>query len=158
MIERALSILMHHYGKSRVTLSRLRHRRRSSLQLPESAAASRSQTASNTGYRDRFKETVEKIRQFSVPSTLLRRRAASGLERQMVSDPLPLMRSALTVPFYAIARDENGRKGVPVILEAVHLQFRDDDGEEGTAGKSEQQQHHQQFHIHVTYGEMSWYV
>ena len=122
-------------------------RRRASLQLP-SVTLPRAESRSSV--KGRWKETLESIRNFTLPSNLFRRRPTSPLDKSMSSNPLPLMKSALTIPFFSVSRDEHEQKAVPVLLEAVNVYFRDMDLDSLESGG------HQQFHIRVTYGDLSW--
>ena len=91
-------------------------RRRSSLQLP-------SNTSSREhffGVRERWREAIHRIRDFTLPHSLFRRKTMSARTR-VEQSALPLMSSAMAVPFYAFSRDEHHHKGVPVIFDAVQV-------------------------------------
>lgn len=114
--------------------------------------------------KDRWRETVERLRHFTLPSSLFnKQRHMTTVQQQQkemqehVQHLFPLMRTAMTVPFYAFLRDEYGQKGVPVILEAIQVRIVEapviDEKEQ-----SAQSDKHRVFHVQLSYGDLKWCV
>jgi hypothetical protein len=97
--------------------------------------------------REVFRDAVDRIRQLTLPVSLLRHKDKQTANKNNARALFPFLTTTLTIPFYAFLRDEHDRKGIPILLELVSVRVRTDQAEEGSS-----------FCIDLTYGDLQWTI
>eukprot|EP00158_Paraphelidium_tribonemae_P007939 Partr_v1_DN28401_c3_g1_i1_m42306 putative Phospholipase len=128
-------------------MSPAHRRQRSSLDIPRTPP--HRYTEQQQRGKDRLRDTIERIRNVSLPKTLFRKKDKAEQPLASPTSDAVNFSALVVVPFYATVRDEHGRKRPPFLLDMVSLKVVD-----GGALDAD----NSMFCIELKYGEMSWTI